>query len=76
MMDGAASKKKDIDEPRNVTVSAASQIMNEYHFPGSGTWKALSVVAASIEEATELWRLRRAPLNPEAEKVDEQKQIN
>jgi hypothetical protein len=55
-----APKRK--DEPEKVTIRAVSVIKNEYHFPGSGIFKPLSVVATTIEEATKIWRDRREPV--------------
>jgi hypothetical protein len=47
-----------------VTIRAVSVIKNQYHFPGSGKWKPHSVVASTIEEATEIWLQQRIPVNP------------
>jgi hypothetical protein len=51
------------DEP--TTIRAVSQIKNEYHFPGSGKYKALNIVASTLEEATELYKIKRELVNPE-----------
>jgi hypothetical protein len=51
------------DEP--TTIRAVSQIKNEYHFPGSGKYKALNIIASTLEEATELWKIKRELANPE-----------
>jgi hypothetical protein len=61
-------KKKDIASPEEnekVTIKAVSQIKNEYHFPGSGKWKPTSVIATNIDEATNIWKQKRIPVNPE-----------
>lgn len=56
------------DEP--TTVRAVSQIKNEYHFPGSGKWKPLNIVASNIDEATEIWKTKRTPFE-ETEEIKE-----
>jgi hypothetical protein len=74
-----AQNKMDIPEvitkADKVTVSAVSGIKNSYHFPGAGKWKAISIVATTIEEATELWKIQRQPVTPEP-KVAEPEQTN
>ncbi|HVB33715.1 MAG TPA: hypothetical protein VNJ52_04995 [Patescibacteria group bacterium] len=72
-MDIPASEQKD-EVPQKVTIRAVSQIKNEYHFPGSGIWQPLAVVATTIEEATHIWKQRRKPVIPE--KVEEPKETN
>jgi hypothetical protein len=51
------------DEP--TTIRAVSQIKNEYHFPGSGKYEAMNIVASTLEEANELWKIKRQPVNTE-----------
>ena len=69
--DIAPSKKK-ADKAQNITIRAVSGIKNEYHFPGSGIWEPVSVVATTIEEATEIWKIRRKPVPPIEEPKAEQ----
>ena len=57
-----APSKKNTDRPESVTIRAVSGIKNEYHFPGSGVWEAISVIATNIEEATAFWKIKRKPL--------------
>lgn len=67
-----APKRK--DEPEKVTIRAVSRIKNEYHFPGSGIWEPLAVVASTIEEATHIWKERRVPVaKPEEPPAEEKK---
>jgi hypothetical protein len=61
------------DEP--TTIRAVSQIKNEYHFPGSGVWKPLSIVASTIEEATNIWKAKRESVTKE-EKTETKKPDN
>src|SRR6185437_4695701 len=64
--DLSPSKKK-TDKADDVTIRAVSGIKNEYHFPGSGTFDPISIVATTIEEATEIWKLKRKPVTPPEE---------
>ena len=50
------------DEPKNVTITAASGIKNLYHFAGDGIYAAMSVEATTIEDATGIWKTKRVPL--------------
>ena len=68
--DLSPSKKKS-DKADDITIRAVSGIKNEYHFPGSGIWEPISIVATTIEEATEFWKLKRKPVTPpEASKAE------
>jgi hypothetical protein len=75
-----SSKNKAIDPAQNVTVTAKSQIVNDYHFAGAPDYEALSVTANTIEDATALWEKKRVPVKrgdikteakPEEKKPDE-----
>jgi hypothetical protein len=59
-----SAKNKALDPAQNVTVTAKSQIVNEYHFAGAPDYEPISIVANTIEEATELWEKRRVALRP------------
>jgi hypothetical protein len=58
-----SAKNKAMNPSDNVTVTAKSQIVNEYHFAGAPDYLPLSVVANTIEEATEIWKTKRVPVN-------------
>jgi hypothetical protein len=58
-----SAKNKAIDPAQNVTVTAKSQIVNEYHFAGAPDYEPLSVTANTIEEATALWEKNRVPVD-------------
>jgi hypothetical protein len=51
------------------TVTAVSRMLNSYHFAGSGIYKPLSIIADSIADATEVWKLKRELVEP-AEKTN------
>ena len=60
-----SAKNKAMGDPEsvgNVTITAHSQIVNEYHFAGTPNYQPLSVVANTIEEATEIWKTKRVPV--------------
>ena len=66
------SQNKSIQSPDEpTTIRAVSQIKNEYHFPGSGKWRAMHIVASTIEEATEIWKVRRVPVEETKEPTNE-----
>jgi hypothetical protein len=72
-------KTKDItspDQDEKVTIRAVSQIKNEYHFPGSGKWKPMAVIATNIDEAMDIWKQRRIPANPEEKVVEGKTETN
>jgi hypothetical protein len=58
MIDSTAAKNKEIE---NVTIKAVSASVNEYHFPGVPDFLPMSVRSTTIEEATEIWKIRRQP---------------
>jgi hypothetical protein len=66
-----SSKNKAIDPAQNVTVTAKSQIVNEYHFAGAPNYEPLSVTANTIEEATAIWEKNRVLLKPAEVKQQE-----
>jgi hypothetical protein len=71
MIDGTETKNKDV--AANVTIKAVSASVNEYHFPGSPDFLPMSVRATTIEDATEIWELRRQPVTTESENTPEPK---
>jgi hypothetical protein len=70
MMDSAQTKNKS-EETKGVTVTAVGRIMNEYHFPGTPDYLPISVRAASLDEATTLWKAKRQPVAEKTESVEE-----
>jgi len=56
-----SAKNKILTSAENVTVTAKSQIVNEYHFAGAPDYQPLTVTANTIEEATALWEKKRVP---------------
>lgn len=57
------AKNKALDNPSaRVTIQAVSVIKNRYHFAGEGLYHPISVVATTIEEATDLWTRTRVPI--------------
>jgi len=66
MISDAKNKAMDSEvQDEATTVRAVSQIKNEYHFPGSGKYKPMKIVASNIAEATETWKSRRVPVEGE-----------
>lgn len=57
----------------DVTFKAASGMMYDFFFPGSGLWKPLTIRAASREEAEEMHKLKREPIEPPVEAKEEVK---
>jgi hypothetical protein len=70
-----SAKNKAIDPAQNVTVTAKSQIVNEYHFAGAPDYEPLSVTANTIEEATALWEKNRVALKREEVKQEEKPEM-
>jgi hypothetical protein len=62
MIDGADALNKDVQP---TTVKAASQLENEYFYPESGGYQAISVRAATREDAHAIYLARRTPVSPE-----------
>ena len=69
--EGVQIKNKS-EENGAATVVAVGASMNEYHFPGAPTYLPMSVRATNIEQATEIWKIKRIPVKPE--KVEEPKE--
>jgi hypothetical protein len=59
-----SAKNKSLTPEQNVTVTAKSQIVNEYHFAGAPDYEPLSVTANTIDEATALWEKNRVARKP------------
>lgn len=70
MMDGGDTVMKTV-EP--TTITAVSVLENEYFYPASNGYKAISIRAATKADADAIYQRRRQPLNPPAleEKVDD-----
>lgn len=61
MMKAADATTKD-----DVTFKAASGVLYDFFFPGSGgKWKPLTVRAQTREEAQQFWEANREPAQPE-----------
>ena len=55
--------KKDVNPSDDeVTFKAASNLMYDFFFPGSGKWKPVTVRAESREVAQQLWEKYREPV--------------
>jgi hypothetical protein len=52
------------------TVIAASVIENEYFYPEANGYQAISVRAATLQDAEQIYLAKRKPVSP-AEKVEE-----
>ena len=67
----------DAAEPKDeVTFKAASGVLYDFFFPGSGVWKAMTVRAQTREEAQQYWEANRKPVNPPEEVKAEEKTNN
>jgi len=73
--EGVQIKNKS-DENGSVTVTAVGATMNEYHFSGVPTYLPMSVRATNIEQATEIWKIKRSPVKPEKVKSEPQENTN
>jgi hypothetical protein len=71
MIDSSDATNKEI---ANVTIKAVSASMNEYHFPGAPDFLPINIRSTTIEEATEIWKIRRQPVKPEAKAVEPRKE--
>ena len=75
MLEESQNKMIDAGDPKDeVTFKAASGVLYDFFFPGSGKWKPVTVSAESREVAQELWEKNREPVNQEVK--DEEKQTN
>jgi hypothetical protein len=72
MIDGNETKNKDA---ANVTIKAVSASVNEYHFPGVPDFLPMSVRSTTIDEATEIWKIRRQPVKTEPAVEKEEKPV-
>lgn len=60
---GATEVENKADQP--TTIKAVSQLINEYFFPGGGVWKPMTVKAPNREQAEEIHRTTREPVESE-----------
>lgn len=58
------------DPKDEVTFKAASGVMYDFFFPGSGKWKPLTIRAESREVAQQMWEEKREPVNAEERSVE------
>jgi len=65
-MDGSASVNK---ADQATTQNPISQLMWEYFFPGGGVWKPMTVKAPNREQAEELHRATRVPVEAKADET-------
>lgn len=72
MIDGADALNKDVQP---TTIKAASQLENEYFYPESGGYQAISIRAATREDAQAIYLAKRKPVSPE-ERSDESETNN
>ena len=62
MIDEADVKNKDVQP---TTIKAASQLENEYFYPASNGYEAISVRAATLSDAQAIYLSKRKPVKPE-----------
>jgi hypothetical protein len=62
MIDGEDALNKDVQP---TTIKAASQLENEYFYPESGGYQAISIRAATRQDAQVIYVLKRKPVIPE-----------
>jgi hypothetical protein len=67
MLTDSQNKMQTPDEIKATSIKAVSPSMNEYHFPGAGIYKPMSVRAANIEAATLIYEKQRVRISPEPE---------
>jgi hypothetical protein len=66
MLNQQENKMMNAADPNDgVTFKAASGMMYDFFFPGSGKWKAVTVRAESRQVAQQLWEDQRELVNPE-----------
>jgi len=80
-MEDDKEKKAEVQEvkpgdfPKGVTLTAATVVKNNYHFPNlvedGVEYCAIGVEASDSNEALDLWKLKRIPVEPENTKVDQ-----
>jgi hypothetical protein len=68
------NKMMTADEVKNkadtpTSVRAASQLINEYFFPGGGLWKPMTIKAPNREQAEEIHRAKREPVTAAVQAV-------
>jgi hypothetical protein len=62
MLQNSENKMMDAAEPKDdVTFKG---VMQDFFFPGSGTWKPVTIHAESREAAEELWKSQRELSEP------------
>jgi hypothetical protein len=66
IIDGSDAENKDVQP---TSLRAVSVILNEYFYPQSNGYQAISVTAANREEAQSIYLDKRVPVQPE-EKVE------
>lgn len=72
MVNGSDAENKDVQP---TTVIAASVLENEYFYPASNGYEAMSVRAATREDAHAIYLAKRKPVSPEG-KVEESEPNN
>lgn len=72
MIGGDAVQDKDVQP---TTALAASALENNYFYPESNGYQAITVRAATLEDAQKIYLAKRKPVNPE-EKVGESESNN
>jgi hypothetical protein len=60
-MDGSDVDNKDVQP---TTIKAASQLENEYFYPESNGYQAITIRAATRQDAEAIYLERRKPVNP------------
>lgn len=71
-MDSSVVENKQVQP---TTVKAVSFLENEYFYPESNGWQSMSVRAATLQDADNIYRERRKPVKPEI-KVEAEKESN
>jgi len=62
MIDSSDVENKDVQP---TTIKAASQLENEYFYPESNGYQAITIRAATRQDAEAIYLERRKPVNPE-----------
>jgi hypothetical protein len=71
MLNNSENKMMNAADPKDeVTFKAASGVMYDFFFPGSGKWKPLTIRAESREVAQQMWEEKREPVNAEERSVE------
>jgi hypothetical protein len=71
MIDSSDAENKDVQP---TTIKAASQLENEYFYPEANGYQAITIRAATRQDAEAIYLERRKPVNPE--KVGESETTN